>query len=657
MEGYRTLEVDVGSRTWRLREFPFTEVLGPVDAGISLHFERRTWEKDALDPDNVLLLGSGLFKGGRLIGTHRLIAVFKSPQTGTLHVSAVGGAAYTFIRTGVDAMAIVGKSHVPLIIAIIGTGEGVPRVEFHEIKYEKLEEVYSGYSGRRGIYGLTSYLIDHYWDLFEGYMSRPVLVGPAAARTIFGAIFAPGIDLRKRSIAYGQEDSAARGGGGTVMFRAHNVAAVIFGGKYERKIGKIDDSDAVNRIFRGVYGKDYIKVLNEKTVKYRYDPKLGTGGTFGVNYVHYRELIPAFAYNTVYASKTLRIELSNTILEEFWKPFNVEVFERSKSWYNCGEPCSVVCKKVWRGKKVDYEPFNALGPLIGIVRFEDSVEVVDLADELGLDAIEVGHIVSWLFDLVSKGLLEPEELGLDTRPLFDPSFYTPSSSTTNARLAKALVKGLVEGTNNVLKLIAENGIRGAAKALDEKYGDRVSRVGLRFEDLAVYTPMGDRGYMTPNLYWTPGMLAPLFMLGRYWTDYNPTFTEPEDYAKSSLGRAINEYLIDNAGICRFHRGWAEAALGDMYRDLLGIDVNLREHALRAYRRIAEYSMLAKAEPRMWEGRKPRDIVFMLAGEVGSEEWASRFARDPVKSALEWWTRFYGEVSRTLGLTIAIGTRG
>ncbi len=656
MEPYRILEVDVGGRTWRLREFPLTKVLGPVDAGILVHFERRTWEKSAFDPDNALLLGSGPFKGGRLMGTHRLIAVFKSPQTGTLHVSAVGGASYAFMRTGVDAVVIVGRSHVPLIMTIIGDRGETPRVEFHEISYGKLEDLYRGYSGKRGIYAFTSYLIDNYWELFENYMARPVLVGPAAVRTIFGAIFAPGIDLRRRDVAYGQEDSAARGGGGTVMYRSHNVSAIIFGGKSTRSAGTVNNSDAINKVFRSVYGKDYVSVLNEKTVKYRYDPKLRTGGTFGVNYVHYRELVPGFAYNTVYASKTLRIELSNLILEKFWKPFNVEVFEKSKSWYNCGEPCSVVCKKVWRGKKVDYEPFNALGPLIGVVRFEDSVELVDLADEKGLDAIEVGHIVAWIFDLIHKGLLEPGEVGLDSKPMFDPSLYSPSSSTMNARLAKALIEGLTEGSNEVLRLIAENGIRGAAKALNAKYKDRVSRIGIGFEDTAVYIPLGDGGYMTPNLYWTPGMLAPLFMLGRYWTDYNPTFADPEEYARSSMKRALNEYLIDNAGICRFHRGWAESALRDMYRDLLGVDVDIREHALRAYRQIAEYSKMAGAEPRMWEGKKPRDIIFMLAGEVGSEEWAAKFARDPEQASSEWWTRFYDEVNRELGLVLVAETK-
>lgn len=50
-------------------------------------------------------------------------------------------------------------------------------------------------------------------------------------------------------------------------------------------------------------------------------------------------------------SKEERIKHADTILEMFWRPFQIEVFEKSKSWYNCGEPCPVVCKKVWRGKK------------------------------------------------------------------------------------------------------------------------------------------------------------------------------------------------------------------------------------------------------------------------------------------------------------------
>ncbi len=56
----------------------------------------------------------------------------------------------------------------------------------------------------------------------------------------------------------------------------------------------------IDKIFIQKLGKTYIQVLNEKTIKYRFDPQLGTGGTFGVNYVHYRELIPMFNFQSIY---------------------------------------------------------------------------------------------------------------------------------------------------------------------------------------------------------------------------------------------------------------------------------------------------------------------------------------------------------------------
>lgn len=147
----------------------------------------------------------------------------------------------------------------------------------------------------------------------------------------------------------------------------------------------------------------------------------------------------------------------------------------------------------------------------------------------------------------------------------------------------------------MLRIIAENGIRVAARKLDEMFHDRVLRVGKSFKDLVVYVVYGNDGYMTPNLYWAPpGMVAPpMYVLGRYWTNYTPTFMGPEDFAKSSLSRAIAEALIDDAGLCRFHRGgWAEPVLDKLYLEVTGMPPNKD-----IYREIVEYSMKANAEPK------------------------------------------------------------
>ncbi len=63
------------------------------------------------------LLGKGVFAGSIFYGSHRLIAVFRSPLTRGLHVSAVGGAAYSFMRTGVDAICMESKSELPSLFS------------------------------------------------------------------------------------------------------------------------------------------------------------------------------------------------------------------------------------------------------------------------------------------------------------------------------------------------------------------------------------------------------------------------------------------------------------------------------------------------------------------------------------------------------------
>ncbi|RLG88540.1 MAG: hypothetical protein DRO18_01225 [Thermoprotei archaeon] len=402
-----------------------------------------------------------------------------------------------------------------------------------------------------------------------------------------------------------------------------------------------------------VLGKPYVQAVVSSTVKYRYDEGMKTGGTFGVNYPHYKDLVPTFGFNMIYLAKDVRLRIYEMIMDKFWRPFNEEVFIKSRSWYTCGEPCPVVCKKVWRGKKVDYEPFNGLGPMIGVFDLELVSRLVDLTDELGFDAIELGHVISWIFDAIEKGLLKPEELGLKSKPYFNPKNFKYEYSKHNAELAERLVLGLIKKENEILKLIAEKGLRVAAKELDKRFEDRVKRLGLKFEDIATYVALGSEGYMTPNYYWTPGMVAPLFILGRYWTNYTPTFMEPEDFAASSLMRAIKEYEVDNAGICRFHRRWAEKMLKTLYNELLNIKVDLDKHAKAMYRKIAEYSILVNAEPRFWESKKTMDIISTIANEVNNKDWVHKFNTEGIKAFKDWWNRFYRKVSEELGIKYGI----
>lgn len=607
---------------------------GPITLGIRILNEDATWSKDPLSPDVPLIMGMGPFVGGKLPGVHRLIVVFKSPMTRTVHVAAIGGVAYKFMGSGIDAIVIRGRASEPTALFVSNDG----------VSLQHVEPVYN-YGGYRGVYAFTKYLMDKYRDFFTKYNARAVVVGESALRTYNGGIFSVDVDPRRGVFKPGAEDIAARGGPGTAMAQGHNLVAVVAGGSAKARYVKVTDMDYINKVSNEAFKKPFISVMNEKTIKYRFDPSMGTGGTFGVNYPHYRELLPLFGYKSIYMPKEVRLKHVEYIIEMFWKPFNEEVFVKSKSWYNCGDfGCSVVCKKVWRGKKVDYEPFHASGPFIGNYIFEEAVKIVDKIDEYGLDAIETGHLVAWIFDSIENGLLEPSEVGLSDKPVFDPYKFNPSvDSYKNAKLALELIDGFVNKSTPVLKLIAENGIRVSAKRLNEMYADRVRRTGKSFTDLVVYVAYGDSGYITPNFYWTPGMVAPLYVLGRYWTNYANVFMKPEDYAKSALDRAIKESLIDDAGICRFHRGWAEPILDRLYSEVVGMKPNYD-----LYRQIAEYSIKAKAQPVPWESARAADVVATLARELGSKEWVFEKKEDYV----EWWSRFKATLDKSLGLNVA-----
>lgn len=611
----RILEINVDDKSVATREI---DASGPLEAALKIHKEKETWRLDPLSPEVPLVFGHGPFVGGRLYGVHRLLFVFKSPQTRTLHVSALGGAAYKAMGMGADAVSIVGKAPRPTAVFI---ADGA--VDFAEAE-------------PAGAYELVKTLYARHREFFQKHDARALVVGPASYTTYNGAVVSVDVDARSGEFKLGAEDFAARGGPGTVLAQGHNVAAVVVGGAKKAKRPQVADAEAINQIFKLRAGKTYIEVLNEKTVKYRYDPKVGSGGTFGINYPHYRDLLPLFGYKSIYMPKEVRIKHADVIMRLFWKPFQEEVFEKAKSWYNCGEPCPVVCKKVWRGKKVDYESFHAVGPFIGNYIFEEAVPLIDAIDKLGLDAIEMGHVIAWLFDAVHHGLLKPEEVGLSQAPAFDPLSFKPEvDSRINAKLAMDLIQNFVNRATEVLTIVAQWGIRRAARELERRFKDRVRQVGVRFRDLAVYVAYGTEGYMTPNFYWAPGLVAPMYVQGRYWTNYNPTFMPPEDFAKSSYERAVAESLIDNAGICRFHRGWAEPVLEDLYK-LVGLEL-----PKGLYREIAYYARLAGAEPMPWESQRARDVVATMARELGAKDW--RF--EDYDDYYEWWARYKEALDR------------
>ncbi len=645
---YRVLFIDVEKRESWVEEYPLNEVWGPIDLGIKLHLEYyRSYKKPLYSPDNALVFGRGVFAGTKLYGVHRLTFVFRSPMTRGLHVSSMGGAAYQF-RLRVDAVSIHGYSCEPVVLRLWDEGDGEPRIDYIVLREEEVEDIWRGYGGEKGVYALQKWLLDKFSDFYQRYDGRSLLVGPAAKYTCMGAIAS--ITIRKTTIDYGSEEYAARGGPGSVLYRCHHVVAVMYGGKYDvsrDRPRELSDTKWLNEWFRSKAGENYPFVVVKAGTKYRYNEKLKTGGTLGGNYPHLKTATPMFNFNTIYEPQDVRQRLHDLIMKYIWEPFNKEAIE-TRSWKTCGEPCPLACKKVRKNRyKTDYEPYEGMGPFIGVFDLHMAEENVEKIDAYGFDAIEMGHVVAFLLDAVDKGLLRPEEVGIPTKPYFNPRDFRYEYSRVNKELASRIIEDMAWGKQPLLRLVGERGLRSAAKILDILYRERVEALGKRFEDLLVYALYGEEGHIAPNYYWTPGMIAPLAILGRYWTLYSGVFLEPEEYAEKSFERAVMEYFDDNAGMCRFHRKWGEKYLPILLKELYGVE-NPLELVKKRYRDIMKYQELASAEPCYWDNNKLVDFMAYAAKEYGNEEWAKKFMSDKNSAAHEWWERFYKKLRELMG---------
>ena len=616
------IEIDLDEENWRKIN---VEASGVVEAGVKLHVKEDTRSWNPLEK-NLTVLGTGPFARSPFFGTNRMVMVFKSPMTLALHVSAAGGVGYEFVESGTGLIVLKGKAKSPKIVIVEGDEEGVRDVKFHNVTRDAFE-----YGGYKGSFALMKYV----YDLYEP--SRAIGVGPFSLFSVSGSLVS--VEKLHGELSPFAVDFFGRGGPGSVLAQAHNVWALGAKGNYEPPELP---QDLPERLAQEVLGQSYVNAVLEATKKYRYDPKYKSGGTFGVNYVYYKDLVPMFAYNSIYYGDETRIRLAKLILKYFWEPFERETIKR-RLFGGCGDPCPAACKKVWRGIKLDYEPSDAMGPLVGIFKLELTAKLIEIVDSYGMDAIEAGHAISWLMDLIYRGMLKPEELGVSEVPAFDPSSFEVDDSEKNFEIAEKLLKDYAEGIG-LPGEVAKKGIRRFAKELDERFPERLQRG--KFEDFAVYVAFGKEGYMTPNLYWAPGMVAPLYVLGRYWTNYRPTFDEPEKFAESSFRRALNELLVDNAGICRFHRKWAEKMLSKMYEAVVGVEVN-QELAKRVYREIALYNRSAGAEPVPWESKKTYDLVETMAMRVLPEKWGKAFREG---KGYEWWRRFKERVDQLLEIS-------
>lgn len=622
----RELTIHLHNNSWYLRPIEDEEkVLGPVDYG---------WHRYNLYPDS-FTFGEGLLAGSSIPGTRRLVFCSWSSQWDGFFVSSMGGAAYTFHRVGVNYVALRGMALEPSVV-LLNHKAGEIHVRIEPVNVEPLWAGYASPDGRPliGFFALQQALYDRYAGEYTNGNLRICAVGPAAKHTREGAI---GSSPVRGGAFTAVVDWAGRGGLGSRLLQRHNIVGIVFGGEWEDP--DLRDSAEIDSYFLEHFGKKTIQTDLALTEKYRYVPEFETGGTFGVNMRELNERILSFNYASIYQPVESRLrQHENFILEHYLKQFNEETI-KTKKFQHCGEPCPVVCKKLYGQYKKDYEPYHVLGPQVGVFDQRAAELLNDFVDAMGFDSIQSGGTVAWVMELVRDGLIDPFEFGL---PPADTMRFDWADETSHFDLAADSMQNALYAMKVVNAILFEpkaelfrHSIRVAAREIDRQYG-------IRSIDRAVFISHGDEGCMVPNQYWVPGMLSPMPMMGKYFVHYGVEFLSPETLGRKNVERMTYELFSENSGICRFHRKWSETITDEILRaHYEGMDVDYKAHQFELAREIFE-----REAPKIgyWESERVIDMVMGFLEQWESDglrtpelmEWLGRFREDKHAAARAYW---------------------
>lgn len=620
------LVINLDDHSWGVSCPIDQSLVGPVQYG---------WDRYILDR-NSMTFGGGLLAGSPVPGTRRMIICGYSPCWEGFYTSALGGAMYVFHRIGVNFLWLRGRSHKETVI-VINFQNGEYSVEFHPVNTKKVWAGSSENGSRReGFYALQSYIFDQFKERYQEDRFRILTVGPGAKLTNFGAI---GSSQIRKGMVSTIDDWAGRGGLGSRLLQYHRVAGIIFGGDWQDPALK--EGVELDQYFLEHFGQRTIQADLALSQKYRYVPKFDTGGTFGVNMHTIEDKLFSLNYQSVNQASEKRFEQQQHYIEEHYlKQFNDEIIE-PRNFDHCGEPCAVACKKFLGEYKKDYEPYEALGPNIGVFDQRAAERINKLVDTCGLDSIQTGGYLAWLMELFSKELLPSIDFNL---PRFIGTFEFSSDKKLEDLITESNYHA--EYACLILNMILftpagkpfRNGMRSAAKWIKRQYG--VDAV-----DLAVYNAHGKSGCMVPNQYWTPGMFSPMPIMGKYFSYYENKFLPPYELGQKNVERFVYELYSENSGSCRFHRKWVEDIIDEIILSHFELQFDFW-HTNYSLAKAIHHHQSSTSKP--WESRRVMEIIhgFLLnwkhAGLQSAEldKWLTAFEKNRAKAGRDFWKEIF-----------------
>lgn len=352
----RVLRVDLSAQTSAVE--PLDPEWARLFVGGKGLLLRYLWEDlpegaDALSPENPLVLATGPFAGTAAATCSRLAVGCKSPATGTLLDSYVGGSFAPELKfAGYDAVVLTGAAPSPVLLLI---EDG--RVEFVP-------------AGER-FWGLETAALEQAARDRFGPFHKVLSTGPAGENRIPFAC-----------LSTDQYHKAGRGGAGAVM-GAKNLKAVVV-----RGTGAVSVGDA------RAFAADVLCLQNERVLS-------------ADNAWTYEEGTP-FLVDAVDAAGALPTRNWREGVFEGAAAINSTTLLQARTKLRACTQCPLACRQVHEfGEHVcegpEFETIGLCGSNCGISDIAAVAEFNRACDELGLDTMSTGSVVALAMDLCEQG--------------------------------------------------------------------------------------------------------------------------------------------------------------------------------------------------------------------------------------------------------------
>jgi len=441
----RILEIDLSAGNWKFLPYPddlqWTYLSGR-GFNVQYLYNNMPADTDPLGPENILLFSCGLLTGTAAPASARLHINARSPLTGLLGSSNIGGNFGARLRSsGIQSLIIRGKSPEPVYLWIDG---------------DKIE-----IRNARSIWGLDTWETDEQLKTKLGSEKLEIMtIGPAGENgTLFGCIMTD------------RDHAAGRTGMGTVM-GSKNLKAIVVKEPKKKILFRASENghEAIKRYIWQMKNSPHYKDIKKH------------GGAGYVKWADNLGILATrnFRENTFEAAG----QIDGKNLEK-----NIT---RTRGCYRCPVRCKAELEfpegklKGRKAVRPEFEPMLSLGSRCGLTDLDTLVYLDNLCSRLGMDSISAGGAIAFAMDLFDRGILTPEDTG------------GPDLSWGNGEAMEVLIRQMAagEGFGGILA----KGVRQAARIIGrgaENYAPHVK--GL---ELAGYHPdniMGTAlGYTVSN---------------------------------------------------------------------------------------------------------------------------------------------------------------